>query len=477
MQGVKREVWFRNPTYYLLEVFENTLPSEGLRLVWQAGHLRKRDIEPHEYITKYGWKITDKDRLIIVDTDFAYELDMTDKWQCQHWKTPTKVLGCWPVWRYGVHSASLLKSFISKPISENPPRWAGRKLEAWMNPVPGQEHRVFTEGLLPTSVFSAAYNNDRLIMSLGDACEIEPSLIVHMHGVYAWTRVISSGIRSFDYQPREQAANGDLFLANGRYVKSVKEDQSPIAPWSSWLSVIGMKAGDMKVPRNRCIANIRSVRWACENYDQIEEIYDRKGNRKARAASKVIPLSLVNNYKLHPLVDDCFLCDSCSLSTKCKSFRAGAVCGIPGAVMADLAKLLKTRDSAKIIEGLGELLALSAGRLKEGIERENDKERVDPEVTKLTKVILDGGIQLAKLVDPALAAAGAGKTQINVGVGINNAAGQVSSATPQQLMANIVRSLEQQGVAREDITMEMIMGYAAPSVGRVLDVPSLGSPQ
>jgi hypothetical protein len=143
----------------------------------------------------------------------------------------------------------------------------------------------------------------------------------------------------------------------------------------------------------------------------------------------------------------------CSLSLDCKYYREGAVCSVPGAEPAPLARFFHTRDSNSIIDGLQQIMAIQTRRLERGMGSEEEFDELDPEVTKLLNGLFDQGIKLAKLIDPALR----GGTKVGVFVGQNGQTHvDVQQADPRQFVAKVVRSLEQQGIPRDKITTELV---------------------
>jgi hypothetical protein len=117
------------------------------------------------------------------------------------------------------------------------------------------------------------------------------------------------------------------------------------------------------------------------------------------------------------------------------------------------------RDSDTIIDGLGTLLAAESRRLERAYADEEEKGGISPEVTKIINTLFDRGVKLAKLVNPALAAAGAAKFNFK----INNNTATINAASPQQLMAAVVQELVSRGIPRDQITPEMVM--------RIIDEP------
>ena len=145
---------------------------------------------------------------------------------------------------------------------------------------------------------------------------------------------------------------------------------------------------------------------------------------------------------------------------------------MPDSEPTELASYFKTRDSDAIIEGLGTLLATNVQRLKEGREKEIEDETLDPHVTKLVESIFDRGVKLAKLVDPALAKAGAPQTNVQINQQTINA------STPQALMKAIVTELEARGVPRDQITTDMVkelMGMGETQRQQAIEATAIAS--
>ena len=139
---------------------------------------------------------------------------------------------------------------------------------------------------------------------------------------------------------------------------------------------------------------------------------------------------------------------------------------MPESEPSELAKLMNSRDSDKIIQGLSALLGKEADRVQGAVEREEEAvktgEGYDPQVTAMMKVVFDHGVKLAKLVDPKLA--GGTKVQVNVGGGLP------AGTTPQQMAAAMIRQIEEEGTPREDITAEMVTERLQLMAGEPLDV-------
>jgi hypothetical protein len=226
-----------------------------------------------------------------------------------------------------------------------------------------------------------------------------------------------------------------------------------------------MKPSELEVPRNRCIYNIKSAQWAAANFVKTDNFKTGNGSVPKELRPIVDSQSSDEDFvapqtrrpfsvELKAQPGDKVSCDTCSLQNKCKHYREGAVCTLPDAEPRELATMFGSRDSDVILDGLATLMSTQANRLKRGLRDEQMDGEIDPRVTSLANTLFQQGVTLAKLVDPELR--GGAKVQVNV----NGAGSQttVLSASPQQMMAGIISQLEAKGIARSEITPEMIKG-------------------
>ena len=282
-----------------------------------------------------------------------------------------------------------------------------------------------------------------------------PQSIIHAHGLYGYKVAFGMGLGAADVEPRTAAQKGKVALPSG---KEVPYEQC--AANAKWVTTMGFKPVDLQTPRVRCMYNIKSALWAGKHYD---ELYNFRIRNDGSVPDSQTPDA---NYKQKPLKSgsgyvpaefrkagegDRYLCDVCSLQDKCKYFRSGAVCSVPGAEPTQLARFFNSRNADLIIDGLGTLLAANTHRLERGLKYEEIDGDLSPEVSRMMGQVFDQGVKLAKLIDPNLA--GGAKVQVNV-----NGAASVSTTNPRQLIASAVRELESRGISREDITPEMIQG-------------------
>jgi len=429
------QIWFRNPKNYIREVTE----VDHRLLVWDKGILIKNHIDPWIFShLHYGenkqW------RTMIIGS--AGTVEITDQ---QKEDSPAAV---YPTFSYG-ESLSLLEEIMHSNIGEDPIACASPDIPVAERPILGQEHRVII-----ADIPDARTGSSRVFYrELKELQEEYPDCILHLHGSYAFRQIFGLGYQSGDWEPRTYAANKMIALPTG---KNIKIDRAPL--FQQWFNLMGMKLSDMKVPRQRCIFNIRAAIWASEHWDE-------NMNFKSRGKVEVDPRALFSKpvqattqpYRGSPEPGDKISCDTCSLANTCKYHRDGAVCSIPGTESSVMATYFKSRDSSKIIDALGTVLAAQSDRVETGMKSEEILGDLDPQVSKELNSLFKNGVSLAKLVDPSLTKPG---VNINVGAGA-----AVAGASPNAIMAGVIRALEEKGIRREDITPEMIQDMLSEIAG------------
>lgn len=423
------EVWVRNPNQCIKECIEVGMTN----LVWDRGLLVKKGIDPEKFANVYFPQTMEYKMVVIGDSDQgAVEIRRGNSLQ-----NPYKVH---PLWEYG-ESLDLLESYC-REAPEDGLVIVTRTLSL-MNPL-----------------------GKKFIQTLQEIQEDFPHAKIHVHGLYSWRTMFGLNFRSVDIEPRITAQKGKVILPCGVEVKYERAQTEPL-----WLSAVGFDPAELSIPRQRCMFNIKSALWAAE-YFKVKVKFEHR--RRFPVPLDGVPLpsvpknSRIKVKNLKPEIGDMFLCDLCTMKLSCKYFRIGSVCSVPDSEGSELARMFKTRDSNTIIDGLGNLLALQVQRLEEGRAIELEDEKISPDVTRLVNTIFDRGVKLAKLVNPALAAASSPKVKVSF---TQNSA-TISAANPTQLMAAIVNELESRGVERSQITPEMVRNLLAlpePERANVID--------
>jgi hypothetical protein len=441
-----REVWYRNPLFYYREVAEAT--SE-IRVVYDGGYLRKRNISAERHALAYfrgrNW------RSIVVQQFGATEFRSGSK----------GAIANYPIWSFG-DDDEVLEEFCRSNIADDLDFCFEDEIPAEHRPIPGQEHRVVVTDLPPVVQYKAFYEY------LGDLQKEFPDTILQMHGTYSPSTGFKNGLRAFDIDVRSITANNDLFLPNGMRILSNQYEQIP----DHWLRLFGFTAEELAGDaRLRTLFSIKCLEFASRNYDEDATIrrLGRIGKKKRHDPSVFLvpdadfrlPGRVSGNPiagKAKPQVGDRYLCNTCTLQLKCDFYREGMVCSVPGSEPQKMAEMFGSRSPSKIIDGLSNLMAIQSRRLEHALEAEEDRDDrgIDPEVSKLVKDVFSQATTLAKLIDPGLAG---GKVNVNINNGSPAiGAAAVGTASPRELMVAVFAELESRGIAREDITDDMIKG-------------------
>lgn len=424
---VESEVWFRNPNLYIRECLE-----VGVELIaWDRGFLHKHTLDPVKFMSLYyqgqPW------RQLIIDEDCAVEV--------RPGFTQDRPAAVYPSWSYG-EDISVLEELMEQNVADDESACIDENTPANRRPVPGQEHRVVVTNL-PIGTTNIGRKFYRVLRELQDE---HPEVILHVHGLYSYRIMFGLGYRSVDAEPRELAKKGKVTLPNGLEVSFEKASESP-----QWITLLGMSPVDLKIPRNRCMYNIRSTQWAAKHFRENVR-FKHNGFSHINPDDPTTKLPS-NNFifmkRISPREGDKYLCDACSLQVSCKYFRTGAICAVPDSEPQELATFFATRDADTIINGLGTVLAAQARRATRGMERESENDdKLDPEVSKLLDNVFNNGVKLAKLVNPALNGA--------KGPAINFNTLNLGNSPPQAIMAQIMDALEAGGIPRDQITPEMV---------------------
>jgi hypothetical protein len=439
------EVWFRNPDNYVRELVEC---AQG-NICFDRGYLIKRNIDVQKWAALYfGAGLTY--RLLTVGSQGTAE----------YRPGSDEPVAVYPTWAYGEEWA-MLEEIVSEPLGENKEVCFDTSIPKDERPVFGQEHRVVV--IEPPN--SSSGPGRQFLRNLKILQEDYPSCIIHIHGLYGYRAAFGLGLGAADVEPRTAAQKGKVHLPSGGEAKFEK-----VQNHAQWVTAMGFTPGDLSVPRNRCMYNIKAAVWAGKHYTELINVKVRGGNATPDTVSSELahrPETTMRPFTL-PIIKaqegDKFACDSCSLSGTCKHYREGAVCSLPESESRELATHFQTRDSGLIMDGLAEITRLQARRTERAIQIEEIDGDVDDKVTKMLNVLFDQGSKLAKLIDPSLRAPG---VQVNVGAG-----GQASvQVTPQQAIAAIYRELEMRGVPRNEITPDMVkqlLGQMTPQSNRVI---------
>lgn len=426
------ELWVRNPHNYIRELME---VPDVRNIAWDRGMLVSRGIDPHKFSLVHfgnqpGWKSMAIGEQGAALVDFEHNM--------------TNPLAVYPVWDYDQDDLDLLEELMRQPVGHNQALCSSPTMAADERPVYGQKHMIVLINL-PDMGRNTSKALLRNIKELKED-NADTGVTLHVHGLYSFPGMFGHRMGSADYEPRSLAQKGRIILPPGKMIKFERAREV-----NHWIELLGMTPAELKVPRNRCIYNIKAAKWASENF--VKDVkFKTTGKVSLNMETREVETPDVSRTKvLVGKIDkqegDMITCNSCSLNLNCKYYREDAVCSMPDSESSALVAAFKSRDAGQIIDALGTVVGAQAQRLERGVELEEDFGEVDPHVTKMMNDLFKNGMALAKLIDPSLT-----KPQVV----INNGVPAGPPKTQQQVMGEVFRRIEASGVARGDITRDMV---------------------
>ena len=314
------QVWFRNPHDYVRELVE----VGECNVAWDRGILVKKKIDPVKHAELYFGQAFAWRALCVGDQGTA---------EYRPGSEYGKPVAVYPTWVYG-ESSIILEEMLARPMGEDMESCSDFSVPDDERPMWGQEHRVVI-----TEIPNVRSGPGRSFMRyLRDLQEEYPKAIIHVHGLYSWKQCFGMGYGAADVDPRTPAQKGNVHTPSGQLLKFERLAAKP-----QWAASMGFKPADLEVPRNRCIYNIKSALWAGKNYMELVKFKVQGGNNPVDYESpdeQFVPATTASPFtgSEKAVEGDKFICNSCSLQDKCKYFREGAVCTVPGAEPVQVAQ-------------------------------------------------------------------------------------------------------------------------------------------
>lgn len=434
------EVWFRKADTYPSTCIDLMVD----RLSFRTKDLRYRAVNVERFLVRSMPAHLDY-RALVIGNEETLEL--------RHGSTIAEPYARYPTWSYATDDMPDLETLCDEIPDD-------------------REHRIV---IIDVPSVKTGMGR-RFYKILRDLQRDYPDVILHIHGLQSYRLAFGYEFKSIDTDPQATALREAVTLPNGRSVNAYRAKG-----WLQWLSVVGFGADDLMTEGGRLRYNIQAARWSAEHWRE-NLVFKSSGTHVVDTESPTVApatTDAVRNKHTVPMVGDKVLCDQCSLASSCKFYREGEVCSLPGSEAGQLASTFKTRDPDTIIEGLTRLLEINSGRLEAGVQREADygggeMSAVDPSVTSLIASMFEQGTKLAKLLDPKRFSQSP-KVVTNIGVG---SGGSLQlGGTPQTAIAAVMREFEMQGIAREDVTPEMVTALLSRiGGGEIIDVPAIEGP-
>jgi len=443
------EVWFRDPISYMNECAQLLVPH----IIWEGRLLDQKAIDAQAQIEMHYPQTAEYRILIVRDNSTTVEL--------RRGFSPAMPFAVYQTWAYDQDTIDDLEDMLANPPGEDMALCSNPSVAADRRPVYGQEHRVMvTRYPDATGTLGRSF-----LRALQRFQKDYPEVIIHLWGSTSFRACFGMGFAAADIEPWTEARHGTLYLPSGRRINYEQGVQ-----FAQWIRMLGFSQNELSTVSKRIQFNIKSAQWAGENFETNLKFKTNGHDPVDPNSHHHLPATAVNvmSQQIKAGEGDKITCDTCSLFAACKYYRDGAVCSLPDTDGAKLAGFFGTRSADSIIEGLGKVLATQANRFERGAQDEEySQDGLDPNLTRLGHVLVQDGEKLAKLIDPRLAAAGAARVTAFYG-------GQhIHTDTPNSLVASVVHELEQRGIARDDITTEMVEEYVMQEHSRqAIDVRS-----
>lgn len=427
------ELYFRNPYNYHKELLE----AGHYRFAFDHGILIKRKIDLVRWAEATFGEQFPWTGLAIGEQGSAL-YDRTSE-------SMDNPIGVFPTWNVSEGDRTLFEATLEHPWGDDESAYGDLSVPSSLRPLKGQRNMVVVYGL-ESGTSAAGRSQYAYISEMQDSF---PDVTIHLHNSYSYNFMFGLKIRSADVDPRTSAANGQMVMPNGRWIKATKESMlKQIAE----IRAMGYGIRDLEDPRTRTMFNIHSA-------DYASKTWKTKIAPPSRSTEAVrSPDVEVSNDDYTPgsvtlatakpkgevRAGDKIQCNTCSLKSTCKFYREGSVCTLPDSQVAKLSDYFDTRDSTVIMAGLQRQLRRQADRLERREKLEEQLGDMDPEIDKQADKLFKNTVVFAKLVDPTLS-----KPTVQVNVGTQ---GQVSGApTPRAQGIAAVRALVELGYTKDDL--------------------------
>lgn len=448
------DLWIAQPVRFIDVALE-----EGFRkFSWNVATLIGTRLETLSWLRVQAMGYSDV-RLMIISHGGAAEYDVFSSYD-----VPCAV---YPTWDTS-EDWNDLEWIIKNPPGNNPDFYNDTSIPVDFRPIKDQRNRVVVHRLPPSGE-----GRQEFFLRLRELQLANPQCEIFIDGCTRFNTLFGMGFKAANYLPAAISFNGmatdRIHLPSGKVVMGhLIHDKR----YADWFELLGFSQFDIVDSYDQTRYCLRAAAWANKNFDSVKPfvvrmttgggsntVYMPSDFMHVKDRDFVLPAArrtAMRNVGMYSSTLDKFSCDTCMIQNACTLYREGSVCVLKGSETVNLADAFGSRSASVIMDGLTELLKRQAGRLEDAMSAEDASGKLDPEVTKLASKVFDQGVKLAKLRDPSLSGT---KVQVNVGVGSGGQANvSVSGSDPKQLMASVVAELEEAGIARADITSDMIKG-------------------
>lgn len=441
------DIWFRNPFTTM-----GILASEGVaRITWTRQELTRHRTDGIRTVRQFYMHTSIRPKIMCIGIQGTSEYTIMDRMDA-----PRAV---YPAWSGKNDSWDDLLDYIEKPWGEDMDRCTDLSVHSALRPIFGQKHRV----IITNPPSGATGDGFRFWTDLARVQEDYPEVELFVNGTGSLGAILGMGFSAADFGMNDRGDPNDvIYLPNGMRIELKRDPVPKLLQWEDWIKTMGFSLSQLLNNQEaRYRMRIRSIRWAAKHWrDNYQFSGSNAWSNRDKSDDHWEPnrrgVYTFRRQKITTKESDKVLCNRCTLAPNCKAFRIDSICGLKDSKVGDLEKFFQSRSAGKIIDGLAEITKLQARRLENAIDRESEGDKDDPEVTKQMNSLFTNGVKLAKLVDPDLNGKG---TNVQVNVGMNGANVQaVAQTNPKELVAEIVFSLENNGIPRDQITPKMIEG-------------------
>lgn len=367
-------------------------------------------------------------------------------------------LAVYPTWDFGAFDLRELQDYIENP-------WGRRTgldpdLGWWEKPVWNQPHRVVIRNLkapvLPDEMQRQRHR--KKLLKLREIQQLYPEVEFFLHNVSVFDVMFGLDFTASSLNLTAFAQHGIIALPNGKLIGHAEAEEN-----AALIRACGFAPDEAFDYVTHF--NILSARYAAHHWNDPTMLCrtKRRGNNKriidthspTALASQPVAVTAGRFPKDLIKESDQITCDACTLWRFCNKYKKGSVCTVTSEGKK-LAEMAQSKDAGVIVDMLASITAKQAERVDRALQNEqfSSEQELDPQIDKMLNNLFKNGVQLAKLRDPSL---GRPLVQVNtINAGASGSAAIVAGTDPRTMVAAVVESLEAKGIARADITPEMM---------------------
>lgn len=243
------DLFWRNPYNYWREMKQ----IGETDIAWDRGVVTKMRIDPFKFSSFKFTDISPNWRFYIIGTYDAQEYDAT----C----STDKPLASYPTFDWVRDGIDVLEYYLKNPWGEDKSVYNDSGIPVKERAVKGQAHKIFVTNLPRADM----YDGVRAYSTLQEIAENwEPyGVQIVIHRSYSMANLFGRSFSAGTADGREQASHGRIQLYNGKVVDPRYADPHILRPY---LNQFGFEYDDMQIAGNRCMFNMKSLRYGSNNW-------------------------------------------------------------------------------------------------------------------------------------------------------------------------------------------------------------------